>query len=127
MASAWPTLPAAPSLVRIPHPQCISSIPGVHPLSPVYILHPPSLVLIPHPKARGRRGTAPVLTGAPGTKGLEESANFSPQLDLIFPSAAPLSWRRDGCGEASQAGKSGMRAEGRAPARPRGGDRLILC
>lgn len=87
-----------------PQSQSTSSIPGVH---------PPSQNAGP---ARHRR-----LPGAPGTKGLAESANFSPQLDLIFSSNAPTA----GGGMAEERrvrqGKAGrwQRAEGQAgPARP---------
>lgn len=65
---------------------------------------------IPHPKARGRHGTAPALTEAPGTKGLEESANFSPQLDLIFSSDAPTAGGGMAAEKQVRQGKSGTMA-----------------
>lgn len=72
---------AMPTLVCILHPQntphhhqYVSSIPSMHPS----VRNPASPVCILHPKAWARPGTAPTLTGAPGTKGLGGISQFFP-------------------------------------------------
>lgn len=74
----------------------------------------------PIPKRRAGTAQHRRLPGAPGTKGLEESANFSPQLDLIFSSDAPAAGGGTAAEKQVRQGKAGrwQRAAGWAPARP---------
>lgn len=121
MVLALPTPPTAPTLVCIlhPSPMCIP-----HPPS-MCIPHPSSPMCIPHPKAQGQYGAAPALPQAPGTKGLEESANFSPQLELIFSSDAPTAGGGMAAEKQVRQGKAGWWQ--RAAARPCAAAGLIRC
>lgn len=110
VALPWPTVLAAPTPGRISHPK---AHPPSQTTSPIPGVHPPSQNAGP---ARHRR-----LPGAPATKGLAESANFSPQLDLIFSSNAPTAGGGMAAVKQVRQGKAGrwQRAAGQAgPARP---------